>query len=249
MEAAIYREMVAGDLKGAIESFREIVGLPEVPHVVAASALLHIGECYEKLGQRRFAHESYIRVVRDYESEPAAAEARARIDAAESLPGPANLRFDKDDPGKVPAHGWFVPSMENTSGNLAEVRRKNCRGNAACAVLIAPVTAPDSPGQMIQSFSAAAYRGKTVRLRAWVKVEAGAPGDHAQIYLQVTGLNRRPGLHAERDVRADLTNAPGWTSYEIEGRVDRDAQFLDFGFRAYGHGRVWIDDVSFEVTN
>jgi hypothetical protein len=102
---------------------------------------------------------------------------------------------------------------------------------------------------LIQSISAAAYRGKTVRVRAWIKVEAGAPGDHAQVYLQVTGLNRRTGLHAERDLRADLTTFPGWTSCEIEGRVDKDAQFLEFGFRAYGHGQVWIDDVSFEVVN
>jgi hypothetical protein len=142
--------------------------------------------------------------------------------------------------------------MENATGSLAELHRKGCRSNAACAVLIAPAlpaTAPDSPGQLIQSFSAAAYRGKKVRVRAWVKVEAGAPGDHAQIYLQVTGLNRRSGLRAERDLRADLTNVPGWTSREIEGQVDKDAQFLEFGFRAYGHGRVWIDDVSFEVVS
>jgi hypothetical protein len=248
LEAAIHEEAVAGDLKGAIEKYREIVARKDTPKPIAANALLHMGECYEKLGLRRQAHESYTRVVRDFESESAAAQARAKIDSAEMLPGPANLRFDKDGAGKVPSHGWFVPTIENTTGNMAEIRRKGCRSNVACAILIAPVTAPDSPGQLIQSFSAAAYRGKRVRLRAWMKVEAGAPGDHAQIYLQVTGLNRRPGLHAERDLRADPTSVPGWTSCEIEGLVDRDAQFLDFGFRAYGHGWVWIDDVSFEVV-
>jgi hypothetical protein len=249
LEGAIHQEVVAGDLKAAIEKYREIVARTDAPKAIAADALLHMGECYEKLGQRRQAHETFTRVIRDFEGEPSAAQARAKIDNAEALPGPVNLRFDKDGPGKAPSHGWFVPAMENATGSLAEIRRKGCRSNVGCAVLIAPATAPDSPGQLIQSFSAAAYRGKKVLLRAWVKVEAGAPGDHAQIYLQVTGLNRRPGLHAERDLRADLTNLPGWTSCEIEGLVDRDAQFLDFGFRAYGRGRVWIDDVSFEVVS
>jgi len=248
-EEALHREVVLGDLKGAIEQYRAIVAQADAVHAVAARALLHMGGCYEKLGQRRQAHESYTRVVRDFESESAvAAEARARIDNAEALPGPANLRFDKDDPGKAPSHGWFVPAMENATGSLAVTRRKGCRSSAGCAVLIAPATAPDSPGQLIQSFSATAYRGKKVRMRAWVKVEAGAPGDHAQVYLHVTGLNRRPGLHKECDLRADLTNVPGWTPCEIEGPVDKDAQFLEFGFRAYGHGQVWIDDVSFEVV-
>src|ERR1044071_8136046 len=133
LEGAIYREVVAGDLKAAIDQFRAIVALPDAPRWVAASALLHIGECYEKLGQRRQAHDSYTRGPRDFESESAAAaEARARIDNAEALPGPANLRFEKDDRGKTPAHGWFVPTMENATGNLAEIQRKGCRSKSAC---------------------------------------------------------------------------------------------------------------------
>jgi hypothetical protein len=36
---------------------------------------------------------------------------------------------------------------------------------------------------------------------------------------------------------------------EVSGKVDKDAQFLEFGFSTFGHGRVWIDDVSFEVVN
>ena len=46
----------------------------------------------------------------------------------------------------------------------------------------------------MQSFSAAAYRGKTVRLRAWVRVEAGAPGDRAQMWLKVDRPNGKVGF-------------------------------------------------------
>jgi hypothetical protein len=254
LEAAIYREVVAGDLKGAIEQYRAIVGQADAPKTVAASALLHMGGCYEKLGQRRQAHESYTRVLRDFESESAAAAAaRARIDIAEALPGPANLRFDKDEAGSPPAHGWFVPSMENVTGNLSEVRRKGCRGKNSCAVLIAPVVPPDSTGRLMQSFSAAAYRGKFVKFSAWMKMDAGSPADHAQIFMQTDGPNRRSGFRSERDLQADLTEqafpkVPGWHYREVTGRVDKDAQFLELGFSAYGHGQVWIDEVTFEVT-
>src|SRR5438094_516873 len=78
LEAAIHREVVVGDLKGAIEQYRAIVGQTDAPKAIAASALLHMGECYEKLGQRRQAHESYTRVAKDFESESlVATEARA----------------------------------------------------------------------------------------------------------------------------------------------------------------------------
>jgi hypothetical protein len=255
LEAAIYREVVVGDLKGAIEQYRAIVGQADAPKPVAASALLHMGGCYEKLGQRRQAHESYTRVVRDFDSESAAAAAaRARIDMAEALPGPANLRFDKDEAGSPPAHGWFVPSMENVTGSLSEVRRKGCRGKGSCAVLIAPAVPPDSTGRLMQSFSAAAYRGKVVKLSAWMKVDSGAPGDHAQIFLQADGPNRRSGFRSEKPLQANLSEqvlvygAPAWKFMEVTGRVDKDAQFLEFGFSAFGHGQVWIDDVTFEVV-
>jgi hypothetical protein len=252
LEAAIYRETVAGDLKAAIEQYRAIVGRADAPHAVAASALMHMGACYEKLGQRRLAHEQYTRVMRDFEGESAlAAAARARVDSAEALPGPTNLRFDRDEVGKTPSHGWFVPSMENVTGNLAELRRKGCRGKNACVALIAPAApaaSSDSPGRLMQSFSAAAYRGKVVRLRAWMKVDAGAPGDHAQIFLQADGLNRRSGFRKEQFLQANLDpRVPGWTFFELSGAVDKDAQFLEFGFSAFGHGQVWIDEVTFDV--
>src|SRR5262249_15837378 len=146
---------------------------------IAARALLQMGGCYEKMGERRQAHDAYTRLTRDFENETAiASEARARLDRTGVLPGPRNLRFEEGEQGEVPP-GWTVPSMENTTGKLAELHRKGCRSGIGCAVLVAPATASGSLGYgyLMQSFSAAAYRGKTVRLRAWVRVEANAPGD------------------------------------------------------------------------
>jgi hypothetical protein len=163
-----------------------------------------------------------------------------------------NLRFDKDDPGSPPSHGWFVPSMENVTGNLSEVRRKGCRGKNSCAVLIAPAVPPDSTGRLMQSFSAAAYRGKFVKFSAWMKVEAGAPSDHAQIFMQADGPNRRSGFRSEKPLQPDLNEqaygAPAWKFVEVSHRVDKDAEFLELGFSAFGHGQVWIDNVSFEIV-
>jgi len=246
-EAALHQEVVKGDLRGAIEKYRALLGQSGASRGVAARALLHIGECYEKLGQRAQAHEAYARIAREFESEPGiAGTARARLDLTEVPPGPRNLNFEKGEPGKVPAP-WFVPSMEKTTGNLAELRRRDCRSATGCVVLTAPATSPDTPGRLMQSFSAAAYRGKTVRLRAWLKVEANAPGDRAQLSLKVTRPNQKTGFWAERDQRADYPAQ--WTVCEITGKIDDDAQFVDFWIASVGHGRVWIDGVSFDVVN
>ena len=157
-----------------------------------------LGQCQEKLGQRREAHATYARVVREL-----------RVRKLHRRPGARQTRRLERRPARVRATsaskratrerrrpGWFVPQVEKVSGSLAELRRKGCRSNGGCAVVIAPATAaaPDSVGNLMQSFRAAAYRGKTVRLRAWVRVEAGGPEDRAQMWLRVDRPNGKVGL-------------------------------------------------------
>jgi hypothetical protein len=98
----------------------------------------------------------------------------------------------------------------------------------------------------MQSFSAAAYRGKTVRLRAWLKVEASSPEDRGQLWLHVLRPNGKPGFLDNMDDRP--VRPAEWTPCEIVAEIDSDAQFLDFGVTAIGRGRVWIDEVTFDIV-
>ena len=98
----------------------------------------------------------------------------------------------------------------------------------------------------MQSFRAAAYRGKTVRLRAWVRVEAGGPEDRAQMWLRVDRPNGKVGFLEDMDGRP--VRAAEWTSCEIVAEIDSDAQFVDFGVKSMGRGRVWVDEVSFDIV-
>ena len=247
LESAIHREIVAGDLAGAIEVYKGIAADNAAPHAVAARALLQLGQCQEKLGQRRDAHATYTRLRRDFADQvEIAGQARTRLAGWSDVPpGPRNLRFDEGEPGKVPA-GWFVPALEKTTGNLAEMRRKGCRSPAGCAVVIAPATVPGVSGNLMQSITAAAYRGKTVRLRAWLKVEAASPEDRGQLWLHVLRPAGKPGFLDNMDDRP--VRPAEWTPCEIVGEVDSDAQFLDFGVIATGRGRVWVDDVTFDIV-
>jgi len=247
LESAIHREVVAGDLPGAIEVYKGIAADSGAPHSVAARALLQLGQCQEKLGQRREAHTTYTRLLRDFAEETdIAGQARTRLAGwTDLLPGPRNLRFEEGEVAKVPP-GWFVPALEKTTGSLAELHRKGCRGPGGCAVVVAPATVPGVAGNLMQSVSAAAYRGKTVRLRAWLKVEAASPEDRGQLWLHVLRPNGKPGFLDNMDDRP--VRPAEWTPCEIVAEVDADAQFLDFGVIAIGRGRVWVDEVSFDIV-
>ncbi|MCJ7681798.1 MAG: tetratricopeptide repeat protein [Candidatus Aminicenantes bacterium] len=82
--AALHQEEVEGNLEAAIETYKKL--LAEFPdnRPLAAQAQLHLGLCYEKLGeaQAKEARIAYERVVRDFGDQTGiAAQARARLAA------------------------------------------------------------------------------------------------------------------------------------------------------------------------
>jgi hypothetical protein len=246
LAAAIHRETVVGDLEGAAEQYRGLIAERDQARAVAARALLQLGRCQEKLGRRDEAGRTYARVVKEFAAEKQlAAQARAALAAFEPLPsGPRNLNFERGVPGKVPP-GWFVPALPKDADYLAELRRSGCRSGIGCAVVLTPANAPSPFGSLMQSFGAAPYRGKTIRLRAWLRVEGFAPGDRGQIWLSVDRMSRQSGFLEKSDRSVDSEE---WTRCEISSDIASDATFINFGFMSFGRGRVWVDDVAFEVV-
>jgi hypothetical protein len=112
-------------------------------------------------------------------------------------------------------------------------------------VLLIPDNAPGF-GYLLQSFSAAPYRGKTVRFRAWMKIEATDSYDRAQVSLNIDREKGRPGFYD--DINDRPVEAAQWTMREITARVYDDATFITLGAISKGRGRVWIDSASFEIV-
>jgi Tol biopolymer transport system component len=87
LQAAINKETVEGDLKGAIDLYQKLADGSD--HAVAAKALVRLGQCYEKLGSAE-ARKAYERVVREFSDQgETVAVARARLVALGRGPGSA----------------------------------------------------------------------------------------------------------------------------------------------------------------
>jgi len=80
-QAALHKQLVDGDLEGAIEQYKTILAKYGSDRAVAAKAWVEMGQCYEKLGKEE-ARKAYERVLREYaDQSEAAAKARARLAA------------------------------------------------------------------------------------------------------------------------------------------------------------------------
>jgi len=245
LEEAIHREVVLGDLKGAINEYQDIVRHSQ-DRLILSRALYRYGRCLEKLQRRTEANKVYVRVLKDFSDQREAAIARARLANWEyAVSGPANLNFEQGVPGKLP-DAWFVPAMPNDVDHWAQLRRTGCMNRDSCAVVLVPENAPVRAGNLMQSFNAAAYRGKTVRLSAWLRLEATAPEDRGQMWLSVDRADDKKGFFD--DMKDNAVVSAQWAFREIRGRVDSDATFIKFGVMSIGRGRVWVDRVSFDVV-
>jgi len=88
-KAAMDKETVEGDLKGAIEQYKKLAQSSD--RALAARALIQMAGCYQKLGDAE-ARKIYEQIVRDYgDQREAVTIARARLGAASATAARAGM--------------------------------------------------------------------------------------------------------------------------------------------------------------
>ena len=102
----------------------------------------------------------------------------------------------------------------------------------------------DTFGTYMQSMAAAEYRGKRVRMTAYVKTEnvKGMAG----VWLRVDAGIKPVAF--DNMMNRPLSQTNPWTPVSIVLDVDPQATVLAFGILLAGQGSAWIDDVSFEAV-
>src|SRR5215471_13627742 len=87
LESGIYREVVIGDLKGAIEQYKKVLETAK-SRAVSARALFHMGQCFEKSGRKAEAQAVYIRLVSQFADQTEfSARASAKLSSSLSARG------------------------------------------------------------------------------------------------------------------------------------------------------------------
>ncbi len=95
-------------------------------------------------------------------------------------------------------------------------------------------------GTVTQGTAADAYRGKRIKLTAFVRADVAGVGNQGQMWLRVDRPNGQMGFFDNMGDRP-ITSSE-WQRYEIEGNVAEDATAIFFGCFLLGKGRLWVDD-------
>ena len=123
LQAAIRTENIDGDLNSAIKQFETITAKYKQDRAVVALALVHMADCYQKLGDTE-SHKLYQRVLHEYADQPAAvALARAGMGdsdaSARTGDRPVWTGNAVDGFGGISPDGRYLTYVDwNTTGSL-----------------------------------------------------------------------------------------------------------------------------------
>ncbi len=130
-----------------------------------------------------------------------------------------------------------------------EAVKKGCHSGSPCALLTAPAVRVAGFGSVLQTFNAEAWRGRTVRLRASLRLQATRPADLARLWLrteQAGEVLSEDNLLEHLDYR--VVRSSEWTPVEIVRNIDANARELSIGIMIEGSGKVLIDDMAFSIV-
>ncbi|MBI3659352.1 erythromycin esterase family protein [Candidatus Acetothermia bacterium] len=170
---------------------------------------------------------------------PSATRQKAsKIDWSAYLKQPANLDFE------VGQSGWFVDGIQPEDYAIGTDHTVKHNGNTS-GYITTKTDAPLSFGTLKQRIQADVYRGKRLRMSGYVKTEAVE--EWAGLFLRIDGVNGDV-LSVDDMQNRPIQGTSDWRKYEIVFDVPESSINIAFGILLQGKGKVWIDDLKFEVV-
>ena len=139
--------------------------------------------------------------------------------------------------------GWFLAGSKPTNYRTG-VDKQMLRDALPSAYLVSTVQDPGGFGTLMQSVKATQYAGKRVRLQAWV--QSNDVTSWAGLWMRIDKGQTAVGFD-NMEQRAIRGTRP-WTMYEVVLDVPADATGISFGALLNGPGKIWLNDVKFDVV-
>jgi hypothetical protein len=151
----------------------------------------------------------------------------------------------------LPAH-WFISGQEPAQAikeYAGAIDRTNAYDGSGSGLLQSISDAAHS-GTLMQVSSAAAYRGKRLRMTAFSRSSEVA--QRAGLWIRADNINGTTvafrNCLSSRAPRSFVQGDTPWKEVETFIDVPDSAVALSYGVQMIGTGAVWIDDVDIEVV-
>lgn len=139
--------------------------------------------------------------------------------------------------------GWLLRGS-NPSAYSVSVQEDAAR-NSAVATLRATDQSPDGFGTLMQTIQAGDYRGKRIRLTAYVRSQGVAEWSGLWMRIDGPGGSSQP-LAFDNMQDRPIRGTVDWTQHTVVLEVPQTAERIAFGILLAGGGRVDVDEFVLE---
>lgn len=141
-----------------------------------------------------------------------------------------------------PPKGWLMAGSHPQNYEMSVDITVKHGGKASARIKFIAAKA-EGFGTLMQMFKADDYRGKRVRMSAWMRSE---DADSALLWLRMDGAKGMLGFDNMGNRAVNGTN--DWKKYELTLDVPATTVNIGFGAMVFGKGQAWVDDFMFEVV-
>lgn len=139
--------------------------------------------------------------------------------------------------------GWSVGG-DGLDSYMVGLDRSTRHSGSGSALIRSAKRLPAGHAAITQTVGVSPYRGKRVRLSAYIKAERVT--GHAGLWMLVDGAGY--SLDFDNMANRPIKGTADWQRYEVVLDVPEESFSLVFGSLLHGEGQVWADDFKLEIV-
>lgn len=142
--------------------------------------------------------------------------------------------------------GWYRAGSKPKSYKM-ELEKGAGHNGGNAAIIASTDKKINGFGTLMQSALPGKYVGKRVKMTGWIKAENVA--HWAGMWMRVDQAGKNKPLSFDNMESRPIKGSADWKQYEIILDVPMNASNLAYGVLIDGTGKVWFDDVQFEIVD
>ncbi len=141
--------------------------------------------------------------------------------------------------------GWIIAGSKPKSYDMGTDIGAG-RDGKNCATIQSKKNKIDGFGTLMQKITPEKYLGKRIRMSAYVKTENVV--DWCGLWMRCDGFEGKL-LAFDNMGSRPIKGTTDWKKYEVVLDISDKTQFIAFGTLLDGTGKVWIDEIIFEIVD
>lgn len=158
----------------------------------------------------------------------------------------AGLLLTKNDLTAQKIDGWFLAGNQPKSYTIG-LDKSVFKTGGSSAYLESTDKKIEGFGTLMQTSIADEYLGKRIKMTAYIKSDNVS--DWAGMWLRVDSKYSKKALSFDNMQDRPIKGDNDWTKCEIILDVPEESSTLNFGILLSGTGKVWFDNITFEVVD